>query len=154
VIIPNSVTSLGGWAWYGDWGCFGDGAFSGCTSLRGVYFEGNAPSLDEGVFSGANATVYYVPGTTGWGPTFGGRPTALWFPHVQPHESTFGVQSNRFGFTISWASDKVVVVEAATDLTRPTWTAVSTNTLAGGSSYFSDPQWADYPRRFYRVRAR
>ena len=25
-------------------------------------------------------TVYYLPGTTGWGPTFGGRPTALWPP--------------------------------------------------------------------------
>ena len=25
-----------------------------------------------------NATVYYLPGTTGWGTTFDGRPTALW----------------------------------------------------------------------------
>jgi hypothetical protein len=31
------------------------------------------------VFLGANkATVYYLPGTTGWGKEFGGRPTAVW----------------------------------------------------------------------------
>ena len=48
-----------------------------CTSLTGVYFQGNAPSLaGSSVFDGDNhATVYYLPGTTGWGSTFGGRPT-------------------------------------------------------------------------------
>jgi hypothetical protein len=34
-------------------------------------------------FIGANnATVYYLPGTTGWATTFGGRPTVLWDPPV------------------------------------------------------------------------
>jgi hypothetical protein len=28
-----------------------------------------------------------------------------------------------------------------------------TNTLTGGSSCFSDPQWRNYPRRLYRLRA-
>jgi len=33
----------------------------------------------EWPFEGStNVTVYYLPGTTGWGPTFAGRPTALW----------------------------------------------------------------------------
>ena len=37
------------------------------------------PALAGRVFQGDNhATVYYLPGTTGWGATFGGRPTALW----------------------------------------------------------------------------
>jgi hypothetical protein len=37
------------------------------------------------VFDGdTNATVYYLPGTTGWGTTFGGRPTALWTPANPP----------------------------------------------------------------------
>ena len=53
------------------------------TSLTGVYFQGNAPSADSTVFtSDDNATVYYLPGTTGWGPTFGGLPTALWDQQV------------------------------------------------------------------------
>ena len=38
------------------------------------------------------ATVYYLPGTTGWGTTFGGRPTAQWnpFPTIlsQPQNQT------------------------------------------------------------------
>jgi hypothetical protein len=56
-----------------------DRAFSECSGLTGIYFRGNAPSLGPDVFSGANnAIVYYLPTTTGWGPTFGGRPTALW----------------------------------------------------------------------------
>ncbi|MHC1767419.1 MAG: leucine-rich repeat domain-containing protein [Verrucomicrobiia bacterium] len=142
VTIPNSVTSIG-------FEAFGD-----CTSLSGVYFEGNAPVIwGPGDSIGSNGTVYYLPGTTGWGTTFGGRPTALWLPQVQTIDGRFGVQTNRFGFTISWASDKVVVVEAADDLTKATWTPVSTNTLAGGSSYFSDAEWSKYPRRFYRIRS-
>jgi hypothetical protein len=28
---------------------------------------------------------------------------------------------------------------------------VQTNTLTGGAAYFSDPQWTDYPVRFYRI---
>jgi hypothetical protein len=67
--VPDGVTSIG------------DDAFMNCTSLTGVYFQGNAPSLGWYVFNGANnATVYYLPGTTGWGPTFGGRPAVRWDP--------------------------------------------------------------------------
>jgi hypothetical protein len=47
--------------------------------LRSVYFQGNAPTPnnDSNAFAGdTNATVYYVPGTTGWGTTFDGVPCA------------------------------------------------------------------------------
>jgi hypothetical protein len=67
VTIPNRVTSIGSWA------------FGYCTNLAVVYFEGNAPSLGAYVFQGDNhATAYYLPGTTGWGTTYVGLPTALW----------------------------------------------------------------------------
>ena len=73
VTIPNSVTDIG------------YTAFASCTSLTGIYFQGNAPSLGSFVFdSDYNATVYYLPDATGWGPTFGGRPTMLWNPQVIP----------------------------------------------------------------------
>jgi hypothetical protein len=39
------------------------------------------------------------------------------------------------------------------DLATPTWTPLQTNTLTGGSIYFSDPDWANYPGRFYRFRS-
>jgi hypothetical protein len=148
VTIPGSVTNIGG------------GAFVGCASLTRVYFTGNAPPTNSTVFSGYPApdpaTVYYLPGTTGWGPTFDFRPTAPWFlpnPLILNGEPSFGVGAKGFGFTISWATNASVVVEAATNLANPVWLPVSTNTLTGGTNYFSDPQWTNYPGRFYRVRS-
>ncbi len=66
---------------------------------------------------------------------------------------SFGVQTNGFGFIISWATNIPVVVEACADLANPIWSPVGTNTLTGGSSYFSDPQWTNYSARFYRLRS-
>ena len=63
------------------------------------------------------------------------------------------MRTNQFGFTITWADNRVIVVEVNTDLADPVWTPVGTNTLSGGSSYFSDPEWKNNSRRFYRVRA-
>jgi hypothetical protein len=144
VTIPNSVNSIG------------DNAFALCTSLTGIYFQGNTPSIGSFVFYGERVTIYFLPGTTDWGSTFGGAPTALWWlpnPVILNNGPSFGVQSNGFGFTISWATNISVVVEACTNLANPGWSAVGTNTLTVGSSYFSDSQWTNYPSRFYRLRS-
>ena len=93
-----------------------------------------------------------MAGTSGWGPTFAGRPAVLWNPQVQTSGSSFGVRTNRFGFNIAGTSNIVVVVEASTNLANPVWSALGTNTLSGGPFYFSDPQWTNYPSRFYRLR--
>jgi hypothetical protein len=169
--IPNNVTSI---EWYGFYSCtgltsvtipdtvasIGGYVFYSCTNLTGVYFQGNAPDFGPFVFIGAdNATLYYLPGATGWGTTytggltFTGRPAVLWNPRVETSDASFGVRTNRFGFNITWASDRVLVVEACTNLANPAWTPVGTNTLTGGSSYFSDPEWTNYPARFYRLRS-
>ena len=79
---------------------------------------------------------------------------ALWLPKVQTGDASFGVRTNRFGFNLTWASGRTVVVEACTNLAHPTWSPVATNSLTSGSSYFSDPRWANYPARLYRVRSR
>jgi len=109
------------------------------------------------VFDGDNlAVVYYLPGITGWGLTFGGRPTALWYlpnPLILNNRPGFGVRTNGFGFIISGATNISVVVEASTNLANPIWSPVGTNTLTGGSSSFSDPKWTNYPSRFYRLRS-
>ena len=64
VIIPSAVKTVG------------DYAFASCGSLVAAYFEGNAPPNDSTVFaSDSGETVYYLPGATGWGPTFGTAPT-------------------------------------------------------------------------------
>ena len=148
VTIPNSVTNIGSSAfWY-------------CTNLTGVYFKGNAPSLGNSyVFCQAyKATVYYLPGTTGWGAPgtlFGNRLTALWVlpnPMILNYEPSFGVRTNRFGFIISWATNVSVVVEVCS-MTNSTWVPLQTNTLTGGWVYFSDPDWTNYSVRCYRLRS-
>jgi len=60
---------------------------------------------------------------------------------------------NQFGFNYTWDSNLVVIVEACSNLADPDWVPVATNTLTNGSSYFSDPQWTNYTRRFYRLRS-
>jgi hypothetical protein len=45
------------------------------------------------------------------------------------------------------------VVEASTILAQPVWLPLSTNALVNDWSYFSDPEWLNYPARFYRVRS-
>jgi hypothetical protein len=89
---PASVTNIGvGAFWYGkltnvtiaaSGANIEEKAFTGCRSLMGVYFKGNAPSVGSDVFSGAtNVTVYHLSGTMGWPPVpdlWNGRPTALW----------------------------------------------------------------------------
>jgi len=168
-IIPNSVTSIGDCAFrlcssltnvtipasvqtIKDW------AFLYCTKLTRAYFKGNAPywgwvtifAYDPDVF------VLYLPGTTGWGTTYGDRPTAPWYlpnPVILTLPPYFGVRTNRFGFIISWATNASVAVEACTNLANPTWSPVGTNILTDGWSYFSDPEWTNYPARFYRLRS-
>jgi hypothetical protein len=66
-------------------------------------------------------------------------------------EPSFGIHSNQFGFTISWATNASIVVQACTNLVNQSWIPVATNALSSGTNYFSDPQWTNYPSRFYRI---
>ncbi len=140
-VIGSGVTNIGGAAFYN------------CTQLGEVYFRGNAPNVTSYSFNYTPATVYYLPGTTNWGPTYAGRPTALWLPRVPTADSSFGVSSNQFGFNVRWASGMTIVVEACTNLADAVWSPLQTNSLAADSFYFSDPDWTDYPARLYRIRS-
>ena len=130
-------------------------AFLDCLNVKAIFFTGNAPGyIGMWAFYGCpNLTLYYLPGSTGWDTTLGDRPTALWLPAMQISDGSFGVQTNQFSFNIQWADGQTVVVEACTNLFNPGWQPVQTNTLITGSAYFSDPQWTNYPGRFYRLRS-
>ena len=142
VTIGKNVTSIG------------DFAFIFCGSPMGIYFKGNVPSVGRQLFADDHqVTVYYLPGTTGWGTTFCGWPAMPWRPQVRTTDASFGVRTNQFGFNITWASDMVVVVEVCTNPANPTWSPLQTNALSSDSLYFSDPQWTNYPGRFYRLRS-
>jgi hypothetical protein len=168
ITIPNSVTNIIGVAFDNCYGLtdvtipasvtfIGGGAFLNCTNLGIVFFVGNAPAATQPmrVFSGLknNAIGYYLFGKTGWGSTYSGLPTVLWNPQAQTSDCSFGVRTNQFGFNITGISNLVIVVEACTNLSNPVWQPVQTNTITGGSSYFGDSQWMNFPSRFYRLRS-
>ena len=75
----------------------------------------------------------------------------VWDPQVQA-DASFGIRSNQFGFTIIGSGNLTVVVEACTNLVTPVWSSVVTNIFSDGAFYFSDPNWTNYPTRFYRLR--
>ncbi|MBN2210448.1 MAG: leucine-rich repeat domain-containing protein [Sedimentisphaerales bacterium] len=90
--IPDSVATIGSEAFYYCTGLtsaiIGNGvttigsiAFAYSPNLVGVYFRGDAPGgVDIFYNVNANAIVYYIPWTSGWGPTYGGLPTVVWPP--------------------------------------------------------------------------
>ena len=88
VSIPNTVTSIGKFAFENcvsltsvtipaSVTSIATVAFSGCTNLATVIFQGNPPSAGSSIFANdSNVTIYYPPGASGWGSSFGGVPTS------------------------------------------------------------------------------
>ena len=146
LIIPNTVTNIDGQA------------FQYCGLIE-AYCEGNAPTVSPTAFDNSNSVIfYYLPGTTGWSSPFNGFTAILWNPQAQTSDGSFGVRTNKFGFTITGSSNLVIVVEASANVSNPVWSPISTNKLntfigTNGTSYFSDQQWTNYPGRFYRFRS-
>lgn len=95
ITIPASVTNIGSYA------------FRSCSNLLSVYFRGNASDIGENPGSAflyaTNTTVYYLPDTTGWGSTFGGRPTAPWgVPSITAQPANQSIPQDLTGsFTVS-----------------------------------------------------
>ena len=166
VTIPNGVKSIGDYAFNycpsltsltipASVTNIEDDAFSFCSNLKSCFFYGNAPSsIGSYIFNfSLDAIAYYLPDTTGWEDfsDLAYCTTEPWLPQMQ----TTGVASvtNPFSFNINWANGQTVVVEACTNLANPVWQPVQTNTLEIGTASFSDPQWTNYPNRFYRLRS-
>ena len=87
VMIGSGLRSIGG------------NAFAICRSLTTVCIGGNAPPEAADVFEDSPlVTVYYLPWTTGWGATFGGRPTKAG-DRYEPDNSKSAAQVIRNGKT-------------------------------------------------------
>ena len=140
VTLPNSVKTIGA------------NAFAGCTRLLSVTFEGNAPPEPFTLFQNATPRVYYLPGATGWGSAYAGRPALLWNPTASTAAPGFGFKDGVFGFNITGTLGISVIVEASRDLAQTAWTPISTNTLTGGPSYFTDSSSTANAKSFYRFR--
>ena len=162
--IPPSVTAIGTNAFYDNFNLtnvtvpagvtnLADEAFAYCRYLSRIYFRGDVPALGTEVFHGSSlAAIYYLPSFPAWGGILTDVPALVWKPIIGTNPAGFGVRTNQFGFTINWAAGQTVVVEGGTDVTAGAWTSLQTNLLASDQVYFSDPQWTNYPSRFYRLR--
>ncbi len=161
--VFNWCTSLTNVIFGKDLAYLGTGAFTFCENLTAVFFQGNAPATagtNGGPIPGPwiflNAplvTVYYLPGTTGWEPTFSQRSTMLWNPQIQTSDGSFGVGPTGFGFNVVGTPDIPIVIEAGTDLAAQSWVPQQSCTLTNGLIHFNDAQWANFPSRYYRVRS-
>lgn len=113
---------------------------------------------------GPTNVILFTGGNGGVNPdyvAFTPLPPPPWNAQIQ-FDSNFGFQSNQFGFDV-YGADWTFAVDAATNLNNPIWTALATNVISNGRvtngvlingvSYFSDPQWSNYPERIYRLRS-
>jgi hypothetical protein len=141
-VVPATVSNLASYA------------FAFCHDLTNVCFTGNAPAADSTVFaSSPNVKVYYLPGTTGWSAFAAstGLTPVPWTVNIPAASVTITPQTGQFGFTINGPANLTVAVEACTNLAAPAWTILQTVTLTNGTAPFTDPQWTNYPARFYGV---
>jgi len=159
VNIPDGIASIG------------FGAFGSCTGLTNavvaasvtnidslafglgrlgsfsIYFLGNPPKTDTSAVM--EATVYYLPGATGWSNTIWWTTAFLWNPVAQAPS----VRNDQFGFDIAGTASIPIVVEASTNLAGDLWTPLQNATLTNGLIRFSDPAWTNSPTRCYRLRS-
>jgi hypothetical protein len=135
VILGPGVKNIGDFA-------LGDG-----PSLQSVLFKGNIPNLsgtNRDVFgTSTNVTVFVLPGTTGWGPTFAGRPT-LWFM-PRPIQSSFSAGSFGFG----WTGSGVIPmnVQRRASLVEGDWSPIATGVT---NAMFADTNTPS-GRAYYRA---
>ena len=142
VVVPKGVTQVV------------DYAFAHCYSLSAVYFTGNAPTIGDNSFENDTAaTLYYLPGNSGWSQISPGLPVVPWNPQMHTAAATLGPPESPFAFTITGSSDIPIVVEAGDGLPGTAWVPLQSCTLTNGSLYFRDLNWMAYPARFYRIRS-
>jgi hypothetical protein len=136
VTIPASVTSIGELAFYD------------CTRLMRVYFAGNAPNVGPAPFyDAAPATIYHVPGTTGWSDTLGGRPTVLWNPQFT---ALVALTDRTISCVVTGTPGIPVALEASANLISTGWVRLQTTNLVTGALVLTDPRASTMSTSFYR----
>jgi hypothetical protein len=72
-------------------------------------------------------------------------------PLISANDSSFGFQTNQFGFVVQALPGQTIVIEASSNFL--TWLPIQTNWMSGSAHYFADPESAAVSARFYRARS-
>ena len=128
------------------------------TNLTGTLAGGQSFQL----FSAAGSTGNFSgisPASPGANLAWSFNPTngTLAITSLLPPQFTGFALGASGSFTMSGTgpTDTVYRIFATTNLTQPftNWTPVATGSFSGGVFNFTDPQWTNYPGRFYRLRS-
>ena len=140
VTIPDSVTFID------------DDAFYGCTSLTSILLTDDAPAnISSTAFKNTPATLYYLPNTTGWSTSHGGRPAVAWDPSITLASST-NLTSGNFKLTITGHTNLPIRIQACESLTTSIWSTLGDTTLVSeGTHTFIDSPASPLSSRFYRI---
>jgi hypothetical protein len=99
------------------------------------------------VFNGApTVTVFYLPGTTGWGSSIADRPTALWIP-ITPTSPSLESNNPLRLVTSSPAPTSLRVQRSVNLVEWEDWQTVSRD---GGPGELQDSEAGTTPYQFYR----
>jgi hypothetical protein len=123
-----------------NWINFGAGTRStGGWQLSGVAIPINATIRARGYVVAGDSSSWFVESLL-----IGERPAIL------VNDGSFGVYSNQLGFKLTGYPGSSVVVEVSTNLKD--WLPLQTNTCTFAPLPFADPNFTNYPNRFYRLR--
>ena len=136
--IPDSVTTIE------------RKAFSKCSSLTSITFEGNVPTLGIDVFAGVsgNAKVFINPDAKGFGETLGGLPVQILKKTLKIN--TFSKSASPFSLNFESISGLTYIIEASHDLKK--WGEIGQVQAAGSSVEFTDWRKALFQKQYFRVK--
>jgi BspA type Leucine rich repeat region (6 copies) len=140
VTVPSSVTAIG------------YDAFLGCTGMQSIHFGGEPPAGVDNLtfYLDSNLTVYYYPWTTGWGSTFGGRPTQV-MPAYTQWLLNNGLATNRTDDAIDHDGDGMLNWQEFLAGTSPTNKADALVITSVGGTNSSQIAWQGKANISYQV---
>ena len=122
--------------------------FRSCGALQRIYFTGNAPEHGGSVFFDSDAvTIYYLPGTTGWGSAFSDRPTLLWDPTL----TSVTIAGSNVSCSVTGTPSIPVALEKNTNLLSDMWLRLYETNITDGAVTLHDTNEMNGLVIFYRI---
>jgi hypothetical protein len=114
------------------------------TLIDAVTFGAQTNNVSQGRYPDGSGTIYFLPMPS----PRGSNATIDAPPHIT---SIAVVNDTHVSITVSTTSGRTYRVEYKDDLSLPTWTPLSGNQVAGGSSLVFQDNLGPSPQRFYRA---